>query len=157
MENDQFDAASTIVDLSLIRSDLKKQIRSNSKVAILQEQLALRSKKSVVKLKRKKAEMEKIIQDLSAEPIAWSSSDDVDSDLISSESDIDFQDEQVKMCGCFRGMGKLQDCKLIYIHFIELCDSCQVVDNVRHLVSPKNEFIESETEYGNFALMSGEN
>ena len=88
MDN-QLDSASTAADLSQIRSDLKKQIRSNAKVAMLQEQVALRSKKSVIKLKRQKKEVEKLIQNLSAEPVPFSSSDEVDSDMISSESDVE--------------------------------------------------------------------
>lgn len=95
MENRSHSAPSA-ADLTQIRLDLKKQIRSNTKVAMLQEQIALRSKKSVVKLKNQKKNVEKLLQNLADEPIEWSSTDEVDSDLISSESDVDSLDEQVK-------------------------------------------------------------
>ena len=77
-------------DLTLVRKDLKRQIRRSSKVAMIQEQGLLRLKKSVVALKRRKTNVENCLQSLAAvkgDSITFSSSDEVDSDLITSDSD----------------------------------------------------------------------
>ena len=96
-------------DLTSLHSDLRKQIRRSSKVVIVHERALLRHKKSIVTMKcRKKNIEENLVRlanmqnnlradtDEKVEVPSWSSSSDIDSDLISSDSEFDWDENQVQ-------------------------------------------------------------
>ena len=86
-------------DLTRVRKDLKRQIRRSSKLVMNQERGVLRMKKSVVALKQRKKNVENCLQSLAAvknESISFSSSDEVDSDMISSDSELSSLDDEVR-------------------------------------------------------------
>ena len=86
-------------DLTHVRKDLKRQIRRSSKLVMNQERGVLRMKKSVVALKQRKKNVENCLQSLAAvknESISFSSSDEVDSDMISSDSELSSLDDEVR-------------------------------------------------------------
>ena len=101
--------AGVATNLTSVHSDLRKQIRRSSKVVIVHERALLRHKKSIVTMKcRKKNIEENLVRlanmqnnlradtDEKVEVPSWSSSSDIDSDLISSDSEFDWDENQVQ-------------------------------------------------------------
>ena len=95
-------------DLMSVHADLTKQIRRNSKLVVVHERGLLKLKNSVIALKHRKKNVERCLvrftdirnglKDITGEKVelpSWPSSSDVDSDIMSSDSEIDWDHNQV--------------------------------------------------------------